>query len=148
MWHCLRDLASTGRNRWGNATLLCRGGLVVAGCSGGRGGRGLGAVLAKQVPEDVKDARLAALQALLTKQMQAFNAGAVGRTLDVLFTGPGRHPGQIVGRSPYLQAVNVYADAAKVGTIEAVTITRVGTNSLHGAFGSGELGSTVGASAA
>lgn len=97
----------------------------------------------RQIPEDVKDARLAELQALLTKQMQAFNAASLGRTLDVLFTGVGRYPGQIVGKSPYLQAVNVYADAAKIGTIASVTITRVGTNSLHG-----EIGATVGASAA
>jgi tRNA-2-methylthio-N6-dimethylallyladenosine synthase len=105
------------------------------------------AIMSNQIPEDVKDARLAALQALLTKQMQAFNATCVGRALEVLFTAPGRHSGQIVGRTPYLQAVNVFADASKIGTIETVTITRSGTNSLHGEVPA-STAVTVGASAA
>ncbi len=36
----------------------------------------------------------------------------VGQTFDVLFEKPGRHPGQIVGRSPYLQPVHV------IGTVD------------------------------
>ena len=47
------------------------------------------------------------LQALLRAQQAAFNADCVGLTLPVLFTGPGRHPGQIAGRSPFLQPVHV-----------------------------------------
>ena len=59
-----------------------------------------------QVPEAEKDRRLAALQALLREQQTRFNAGCVGRSVPVLFTGPGRHPGQIAGRSPWLQPVH------------------------------------------
>ena len=49
--------------------------------------------------------RLARLQSLVETQRQAFNSGMVGRTLEVLFEKPGRHPGQIAGKSPYLQPV-------------------------------------------
>ena len=64
--------------------------------------------MADQVPEDVKAERLQRLQALIDRQQAAFNrAAASGRRFDVLFEKPGRHPGQIVGRSPYLQPVQV-----------------------------------------
>ena len=86
-----------------------------------------------QVPADIQDARLAMLQAVLTQQMNAFNAACVGRTMDVLLATPGRFPGQLVGRTPYLQAVIIDGmDAARIGTTCAVTITKTGTNTLHG----------------
>jgi tRNA-2-methylthio-N6-dimethylallyladenosine synthase len=53
-------------------------------------------------------------------------------TFDVLFERLGRHPGQIVGRSPYLQPVQVMAPQAMIGQIHAVTVTEVGSNSLFG----------------
>ncbi len=56
--------------------------------------------LGGQVPEDVKSDRLLALQALLDRQQKAFNAATVGRTVDVLLEKPGRHPGQLAGKSP------------------------------------------------
>ena len=62
-----------------------------------------------QVDESVKDARLRELQALLLDRQLAFNAAHVGSVFDVLVTGAGRHPGQVAGRSPWLQAV--HADA-------------------------------------
>src|SRR5262249_49352669 len=64
------------------------------------------------------------------------NAGCVGRTLHVLFEKAGRLPGQLVGRSPYLQPVQVMAPAALVGEVVAVTITRAGANSLFGELAS------------
>jgi len=90
------------------------------------------ASMPNQVPEAEKDERLAKLQALLASQMRAFNAASVGRTMDVLLAGAGRYPGQMVGRSPYLQAVNVQAAPETMGQVVAVTITRAGPNSLHG----------------
>ncbi len=87
---------------------------------------------AEQVPEAEKTARLAELQALLRAQQARFNAACVGLDLPVLFTGPGRHPGQIAGRSPYLQPVHVHADASLIG---AESLVRIGTalpNSLSG----------------
>ena len=68
------------------------------------------AEIAEQVPEAVKAERLARLQNLLETQRQAFNRGTVGRTLDVLLEKPGRHPGQIAGKSPYLQPVQIESD--------------------------------------
>lgn len=53
-----------------------------------------------QVPEDVKDRRLAELQALLREQQDAFNADMVGTVQEILVTNRGRKPGQIAGRSP------------------------------------------------
>ena len=80
----------------------------------------------------MKVERLARLQAEIDRHQAAFNGNCVGRTLDVLFEKPGRLPGQLVGRSPYLQPVNVMADAALIGELAAVTITRAGANSLFG----------------
>jgi tRNA-2-methylthio-N6-dimethylallyladenosine synthase len=88
------------------------------------------AVLREQVKEDVKDARLQTLQHELTQQMRAFNAACVGRTLDVLLTGPGRHPGQLSGRSPYLQAVHVEAAPTQIGQVLPLRIAAAMTNSL------------------
>jgi tRNA-2-methylthio-N6-dimethylallyladenosine synthase len=85
-----------------------------------------------QVPEREKQARLAELQALLEEQRIAFNRSCVGRKLDVLFEKPGRHPGQIVGRSPYLQSVQVDAPAELIGSIHSVEIERLGSNSMFG----------------
>lgn len=85
-----------------------------------------------QVPEADKDRRLQALQALLKEQQQRFNAGCVGLDMPVLFTGPGRHPGQIMGRSPYLQPVHLLGHADLVGTESMVRIGANHTNSLAG----------------
>ena len=52
----------------------------------------------------------------------------------MLFERPGRHSGQIVGRSPYLQPVQIEAPASLIGEIAAVTITEVASNSLFGAL--------------
>jgi tRNA-2-methylthio-N6-dimethylallyladenosine synthase len=83
-----------------------------------------------QVPEPEKDARLYELQALLRVQQARFNAGCVGRTLPVLFTGRGRHPGQVVGRSPFLQPVHLTGPASLIGTEVPVHIAAAHTNSL------------------
>jgi tRNA-2-methylthio-N6-dimethylallyladenosine synthase len=85
-----------------------------------------------QVPETEKDRRLQALQALLRDQQAAFNAGCVGLDLPVLFTGPGRHPGQIAGRSPFLQPVHVSENASLIGTESMVRIAANHPNSLAG----------------
>jgi tRNA-2-methylthio-N6-dimethylallyladenosine synthase len=85
-----------------------------------------------QVPEAVKSARLAALQDLLGRQEAAFSGSLVGRTIDVLFEKPGRLPGQVVGRSPYLQPVQVTAPASLIGGIAPVVVERTGPHSLFG----------------
>jgi tRNA-2-methylthio-N6-dimethylallyladenosine synthase len=85
-----------------------------------------------QVAEAVKSERLAALQDLLDRQQAAFATGLVGRTLDVLLEKPGRQPGQIVGRSPYLQPVQVFGDPSLIGTIAPVLVEKTGPHSLFG----------------
>jgi tRNA-2-methylthio-N6-dimethylallyladenosine synthase len=89
---------------------------------------------ANQVPDAVKSERLAVLQALLKTQQREFNQSCVGRVLPVLFAKPGRHEGQIVGRSPYLQSVHAAAPAHRIGEIVPVVITAASINSLSGAI--------------
>jgi len=88
--------------------------------------------LADQVPDPVKTERLARLQELLERQQTAFNERCVGRTLPVLFDRPGKHPGQLVGRSPFLQAVHAEAAAGERGRILPVEILAFSPNSLVG----------------
>jgi tRNA-2-methylthio-N6-dimethylallyladenosine synthase len=88
----------------------------------------------KQIPEDVKAARLAALQKLLLGQQYTFDDSQIGKTLPVLFEKKGRDQGQIMGRTPYLQPVHVSADAALIGQVRDVAITSRTANSLHGAL--------------
>ena len=98
-----------------------------------------------QVPEEVKKERLAELQALLNAQQAAFNGACKGRTLDVLFERQGKFEHQIVGRSPYMQAVHV--DLGKdidtknkyFGRIMPVEILAAGPNSLKGTILTGQL---------
>jgi tRNA-2-methylthio-N6-dimethylallyladenosine synthase len=91
-----------------------------------------GADMDDQVPEAVKSERLQRLQQLIDRQQAAFNQSCVGKSFDVLFEKPGRHPGQIVGRSPYLQPVPVTAPQALIGETATVTITAAEGNSLFG----------------
>jgi tRNA-2-methylthio-N6-dimethylallyladenosine synthase len=95
---------------------------------------GTPAAALRQVPETVKEERLAALQALLQDQQRRFNEACIGRVLPVLLERPGRHPGQLVGRSPYLQSVHVRAAAERGGDIVMARITGAGQNSLSGAL--------------
>ena len=90
------------------------------------------AAMPGQVAEEVKAERLARLQALLDEQQHAFNAAVVGRTLPVLFERDGRYEGQIIGRSPYLQAVWAEGPAALKGQIVPVRIESSARNSLAG----------------
>jgi len=87
-----------------------------------------------QVPQDEKAERLQRLQAVITRHQRSFNAGFAGCDMDILLEKPGRLPGQLVGRSPYLQAVQVMAPANLIGSVRRVTVTEVGTNSLFGAL--------------
>ncbi len=85
-----------------------------------------------QVAESVKDARLQALQALLRDQQAAFNAASAGRVMPVLFTGPGRHAGQLAGRTPSLQPVHVDGPVSLIGHERMVRIVAGHPNSLSG----------------
>ena len=90
-----------------------------------------------QVPEDVKRDRLHQLQRLIDRDRHNFDRATVGRRLDVLFEGRGRKPGQIAGRSPYLQAVHAEGPEGLIGRIAAVDIEAASPNSLRGVIKSG-----------
>lgn len=87
-----------------------------------------------QVEEEVKAERLERLNQLLDEQQRAFNAAQVGKVLPVLFEKPGRHAGQIVGRSPYLQAVHCEGGEQLLGKIVPVRIESAAKMSLGGAL--------------
>jgi tRNA-2-methylthio-N6-dimethylallyladenosine synthase len=84
------------------------------------------------LPDTVLDARLHALQALITEQQRATQQAMVGREVAVLFEKPGRMPGQMVGKSDYLHAVHVTAEGLVPGELRRVRITESATNSLAG----------------
>jgi tRNA-2-methylthio-N6-dimethylallyladenosine synthase len=86
----------------------------------------------RQIEEAVKDERLQALQALLRKQQQGFNEASVGKVMPVLFTKDGKHEGQQLGKSPYLQSVYVQGARHCMNQIVPVRITGGYLNSLTG----------------
>ncbi|MCC2608279.1 tRNA (N6-isopentenyl adenosine(37)-C2)-methylthiotransferase MiaB [Neorhizobium petrolearium] len=89
-----------------------------------------GADLPDHVPEEVKAERLERLQALLLKQQAAFAKSCIGKVIDILLEKPGRNPRQVIGRSPWLQSVNVDAKTSQIGDIIQVRIIGSGPNSL------------------
>ena len=90
------------------------------------------AEMADQVPEAIKSARLEALQDLLGRQQREFNQSCVGKSFDVLLEKQGRHKGQLIGRSPYLQAVHMDAPRELIGQMACVIIKDAQPNSLSG----------------
>ena len=82
------------------------------------------------------DERLERLQGLIDDQQSAFNRAAIGRTVDVLFERPARNPGQIVGRTAYLQPAHVMASPDIIGQTLPVTIDSLERYSLLGRLAS------------
>ena len=99
-----------------------------------------GATLQDQVPESVKSARLAALQALLGRQAREFNASKVGATVPVLFAESGRKPGQIIGKTPWLQSVYAEGNPRLIGHVVDVRLIEGHPNSLAGEIVTGSYG--------
>ncbi len=91
-----------------------------------------GSAMSDQLPENVKAARLAALQALLAEQARQFNLSKVGAIVPVLFAEPGRKPGQIVGKTPWLQSVYAGGAAGLIGRIVDARLIDGHANSLAG----------------
>jgi tRNA-2-methylthio-N6-dimethylallyladenosine synthase len=91
-----------------------------------------GADMDNQVAEEIKAERLQRLQDAIERNQAAFNQSCLGRGFGVLFEREGRHPGQIVGRSPYLQLVQVTAPSSLIGNIAEVCVTEISSNHLFG----------------
>ena len=89
------------------------------------------AAMEEQVPAEIMDERLQRLQALLNAQQLAFNAATIGRRTEVLLERQGRRPGQLVGKSPWLQSVHLET-GAEIGDLIEVEIVSAGPNSLAG----------------
>jgi tRNA-2-methylthio-N6-dimethylallyladenosine synthase len=84
--------------------------------------------------EAVKSDRLQRLQALIVEQQFAFNRATVGRRVEVLLERRGKKPGQLIGKSPYLQSVHVMAPGLAIGDLVEVEILSAGPNSLEGSL--------------
>jgi len=85
-----------------------------------------------QVRPEVMDERLARLQALINRHQVEFNAATVGRRTDILLERKGRHPGQLIGKTPWLQSVHVTVPELFIGDMVEVDIISAGPNSLAG----------------
>ncbi len=90
------------------------------------------ALMPNQVEEKVKKERLDVLQDLLFSYQLKFNKESVGKVMPVLFDMKGRHKGQLIGRTPYMQ--NLHAELGKdcLNRIINVKVTEASTNSLAG----------------
>ncbi len=87
-----------------------------------------------QVPAAVMDERLARLQAAINQHQVAFNSATVGRRTDILLERKGRYPGQLIGKTPWLQSVHVTAPDSAIGDLIEVDIISAGPNSLAGEY--------------
>ena len=85
-----------------------------------------------QIDAATKAQRLARLQVLIEAQLQAFNRATVGRRFEVLFEKPGRREGQVIGRSPYMQAVFADGPRSLIGVMAEVEIIGLEPHSLRG----------------
>jgi tRNA-2-methylthio-N6-dimethylallyladenosine synthase len=90
------------------------------------------ATMEDQIPDSVNTERLAGLQQLLGEQERAFHRTKLNAVFPVLFEKPGRKPGQVAGRSPWMQAVVVEAPESLIGRMAECRIVEVGAHSLHG----------------
>jgi tRNA-2-methylthio-N6-dimethylallyladenosine synthase len=90
------------------------------------------ALMEDQIAPELMDERLQRLHGRIAEHQMAFNRATVGRDTAILIERKGRRPGQMIGRSPWLQSVHVEA-AAEPGTMLDVTLTSAGPNSMSGA---------------
>jgi tRNA-2-methylthio-N6-dimethylallyladenosine synthase len=86
----------------------------------------------QQLPDRVKDSRLQRVLAAVDRSQTVFNSACVGQLVPVLLERQGRHPGQLVGRTPYMQAVHLSAPPSLCGHVAEVEIVAAGVNSLKG----------------
>jgi tRNA-2-methylthio-N6-dimethylallyladenosine synthase len=90
------------------------------------------ALMDDQIPFEVMDARLQRLQSAINAGQSAFNAASVGRRTEILLERKGKLPGQLIGKSPWLQSVHVISPEAAIGDMVSVDLMSAGPNSLKG----------------
>src|SRR4029077_19217756 len=99
------------------------------------------AEMREMVSAEEMDERLVRLQELIDSQQSAFNRATIGNTVDVLFERPARNPGQIVGRTAYLQPTHVMASEEIVGQVRPGRIKSLERYSLLREFVAGQKAS-------
>ena len=87
--------------------------------------------MADQVAPEVMDERLQRLQAAVNRDQEAFNRASVGRRCGVLLERKGKLPGQLIGKSPWLQSVHLVSSGA-IGDMVEVEIEAAWPNSVSG----------------
>jgi tRNA-2-methylthio-N6-dimethylallyladenosine synthase len=100
------------------------------------------ALLERQLPEAVKEERLRLLQTVITEQQIGFNRTRIGSVMPVLFDRQGRRPGQLLGKSPWLQSVHAEGNPRLLNRIVDVRITAALPNSLAGEIVTGDFAAT------
>lgn len=90
------------------------------------------ALMPNQVEEKIKKERLETLQDLLFSYQLKFNKECVGKIMPVLFETKGRHKGQLIGRTPYMQNLHAELDQSCLNRIIDIEVTEATTNSLSG----------------
>jgi len=91
------------------------------------------AVMEDQIPREIMEDRLQRLQERINLHRLAFNRSKVSVDTRILIERAGKLPGQMIGRSPWLQSVHVETDA-RPGDIVDVTLVAAGPNSIKGAL--------------
>ena len=91
------------------------------------------ATMDDQIPAAVMDERLRRLQDALNRDQLAFNKASIGKTCEVLVERRGKHAGQWLGKSPWLQSVHFTGDVA-IGDVVTVELIEAGPNSIAGAL--------------
>ncbi|HVR90983.1 MAG TPA: tRNA (N6-isopentenyl adenosine(37)-C2)-methylthiotransferase MiaB [Novosphingobium sp.] len=89
------------------------------------------ATMAGQIASQVMDDRLQRLQTAINRGQIVFNAASVGQRCSVLVERRGKLPGQLLGKSPWLQSVHFFGEA-EIGALVEVELTEAGANSLSG----------------
>lgn len=97
------------------------------------------ATMDAQIAPEIMDERIQRLQSVLNAQQSAFNAASVGKRTEILLERKGKHEGQLIGKSPWLQSVHVFATDAAIGDMITVDLVSAGPNSLAGSRVSKEL---------
>jgi tRNA-2-methylthio-N6-dimethylallyladenosine synthase len=90
------------------------------------------AAMEDQIARETMDDRLHRLQERINAHQLAFNRSKIGVETKVLVERGGKHEGQMVGRSPWLQSVHVET-RAEAGEIIDAALVAAGPNSMTGA---------------
>ncbi|MDB9971147.1 tRNA (N6-isopentenyl adenosine(37)-C2)-methylthiotransferase MiaB [Alphaproteobacteria bacterium] len=90
-----------------------------------------GSIMKGQIAESIKSERLMILQEILYAQQLDFNKAFIGKSMEVLIERRKKN-NQLVGKSPYMQAVHLLEDNYDIGDILNIKVFDADKNSLKG----------------